>query len=482
MNKIKQHIYKAMSWLLPWLCAVPLASCSFDDDIVESCEGPATMQLSITAREEGDLNTRVDDYEIGQDHEYMHNLLVLFIQDGKVVKKFSPDLRYNEAAQEGNLRVWTSEEFTLDPGTYTVYAFANIDTYYDGLWGSLTGLGDGESLTEKGINIDNIVLEDNPASKLDFVTYFIPMSAKEEVTVTSDTRNISIGLDRLVSKIRMSITGKIGTKVTALSFGGYADKITLFSDKTLGEGVASYTTTRTIIIPDDGTLKVDGTSTTGRLMIPDFYVNSSPANHPFTVKIKTLETTGIIHDATAVTQHNELPRNSIFPLTLQLNDYGLDLTAQCWVSPIGSLPVEVNVGFTQDTYEITVPEGCQFAFTVNGVKVNGTSKDNINGLSCTWNMPDGVSGIAFDGATTRVTTVKGHVTASVGKTVDLSLLVTWQDNGATYDRTYIVKVTTDNIVNFPFKSSQINTRASEFTLDYLGPEMLNMFINKSRRN
>lgn len=174
MNKMKQHIYKAMSWLLPWLFAVPLASCSFDDDIVESCEGPATMQLSITAREEGDLNTRADDYEIGQDHEYMHNLLVLFIQEGKVVKKFLPILDDNAAAREGNLRVWTSEKFTLDPGTYTVYAFANIDTYYDGELGSLTGLEEGESLTEKNIDIDNIVLEGNPASKLDFVTYFIP--------------------------------------------------------------------------------------------------------------------------------------------------------------------------------------------------------------------------------------------------------------------------------------------------------------------
>lgn len=476
MNKIKRYLYKAMSWLLPWLCAVPLASCSFDDDIVESRERPATMQLSITAREEGDLNTRAESFETGQDHEYMHNLLVLFIQDGKVVKKFLPDLRYNEAAQEGNLKTWESEKFTLAPGTYTVYAFANIDSYYDEHWGSLTGLGE-NALIPYGVDIDNIVLEDNPASKLDFVTYFIPMSAKEDVTVTSDTRNISIGLDRLVSKIRMSITGKAGTKVTALLFGGYADKITLFSDKTL-EGEA-YTTTKDITIPDGGTLVADGTSTTGttgRLMIPDFYVNSSPANHPFTVKIKTVETTGIIHDATAVTQRNVLPRNSIFPLTLQLNDYGLDLEAQCWVSPIGSLPVEVTVGFTPDTYEITVPEGCQFAFTVKGININGGNTSYITNLTGTWNMPDGVSGIAFDGATTGVTTVKGHVTASVGKTVDLSLLVTWQDNGATYDRTYIVKVTTDNIANFPFKPSQINTRASEFTLDYLRPEMLNMFI------
>ena len=128
MNKIKRYLYKAMFWLLPWLCAVPLASCSFDDDIVESREGPATMQLSITAREEGNLNTRAGSVEIGQDHEYMHNLLVLFIQDGKVVKKFLPDLRYNEAAQAGNLKEWVSGDFTLDPGTYAVYAFANIDS------------------------------------------------------------------------------------------------------------------------------------------------------------------------------------------------------------------------------------------------------------------------------------------------------------------------------------------------------------------
>lgn len=471
MNKIKQHIYKAMFWLLPWLCAVPLASCSFDDDIDTGGDNaPATLQLSITAREEGDLNTRVGT-EVGQDNEYMHNLLVLFIQNGKVVKKFLPDLRYDEAAKVGNLKTWESEKFTLAPGTYTVYAFANIDTYYDEHWGSLTGLEENAQIPDR-VDIDNIVLEDNPASKLDFVTYFIPMSAKEDVTVTSDTRKVSIGLDRLVSKIRMSITGKTDTKVTALSFGGYADKITLFSDKTL-EG-ETYTTTKTITVPGDGTLKADGTGTTGTLVIPDFYVNSSPDGHPFTVNIKTVETTGIIHDATAITQRNVLPRNSIFPLTLQLNDYGLDLEAQCWVSPIGSLPVEVTVGFTPDTYEITVPEGCQFAFTVKGININGGNTSYITNLTGTWNMPDGVSGIAFDGATTGVTTVKGHVTASVGKTVNLSLLVTWQDNGATYNRTYTVKLTTADLTNYPFYSKQ--TRTPEFGLDYLRHEMLNMFI------
>ena len=240
MNKMKQHIYRAMLWLLPWLCAVPLASCSFDDDIDQGGDGTATLQLSITAREEGDLNTRAD--EVGTNGEYMHNLCVLIVDGTNVVtKKLLPntddEFAGNTAAQQGNLKSWVSDPFTLPEGTYTVYAFANIDTYYDNLWGSLTGLQSGASLTTLNVDIDNIVLED-PAAKLNFAEgKFIPMSAKQQVEVTASTKSISIGLDRLVSKIRMSITGKANTKVTALWFGGYADKITLFSDKTM-EGEA----------------------------------------------------------------------------------------------------------------------------------------------------------------------------------------------------------------------------------------------------
>lgn len=431
MNKMKQHIYKAMLWLLPWLCAVPLASCSFDDDIDQGGDGTATLQLSITAREEGDLNTRAD--EVGTNGEYMHNLCVLIVGGNNVVtKKLLPN---------------TDDEFVGNTAAQQ---------------GSLTGLQSGASLTTLNVDIDNIVLED-PAAKLNFAEgKFIPMSAKQQVVVTAATKSISIGLDRLVSKIRMSISGKANTKVTALSFGGYADKITLFSDKTL-EG-ATYTTTKTITVPEGGwSLDNDG-----KLTIPDFYVNSSPAGHPFNVSVTTDEMNGITYEATTV--RGELPRNSIFPLTLQLNDYGLDLAAQCWVSPIGSLPVEVQITGFDNTYQIVVPEGCQFEFTVNGI--NGATA-GVTDLSCTWNMPDGVSGIAFDGETTGVTTVKGHVTASAGKTFDLSLLVTWQDNGATYNRTYTVKVLTDDITNFPFKSK---TRTPEFGLDYLRHEMLNMFI------
>ena len=454
-----------MLWLLPWMCAVPLASCSFDDDIDTGDDNaPAMLQLSITAREEGDLNTR-EGTEVGQNSEYMHNLLVLFIQDDKVVKKFLPDLSNDEAAKVGNLKTWTSESFTLTPGTYTVYAFANIDSYFSTAWSSLTGLGDGESLTERGIDIDNIVLEDNPASKLDLLTYFIPMSAKEEVTVTRSTRNISIGLDRLVSKIRMSITGKPDTKVTALSFGGYADKIGLFSDTQVND--MQYTCQH-IVLNGEESQSIQ-LSDGGTYQFADFYVNSSPGNSGYTVTLETDEKNGTTY--TATTKRTVLPRNSIYPLSLNLTGYDVTLDLHCWVSPIGNVPVEVKLSPNPDYYTCTIPEGSQFEFTV-GVTPSGTTA--IENLKSAWTFDkESVTGLAFDNYTEGDTTVKGHVTASAGKTFNLTFDVTWTADRNNFERRYNVIITTDDITNFPFKSK---TRTPEFGLDYLRHEMLNMFI------
>lgn len=471
MNNLKPYsIIKTTLWLLPWLCTIPLVSCSFDDGYEVGDNDTATLQLSITAREENGLNTRATGIEVGTDGEYMHNLCVLIVdQNNLVVKKLLPaELGTNTAAQKGNLKSWISDRFELATGTYTVYAFANIDTYYDGIWGSLTGLAEGSSLAD--LNVEDIML-DNPAGKLDFATgYFIPMSAKKTVNVTGATTGISIGLDRLVSKIRMKVNGRLNTTVNSLTFGGYADKIALFADSPLsGE---SYNIVRPVVLPENGKLtSTDAGATTGSLTIPDFYVNSSPAGHPFNVTVNTDELLGVTYNAT--TQRNELPRNSIYPLTLQLNDYGLDLAAQCWVSPIGSLPVEVDITGFDNTYQITVPEGCQFEFTVNGIKTDNTTSTTATNINCTWNIAENVTGIAFEGTTTGVQSIKGYVTASAGKTMDLKLLVTWTDNGATYNRTYTIRVVTDDITNFTLKTR--NSGSAEFALDYLKREMLNMF-------
>lgn len=457
MYYTKQILRVVCRRLLLLLGLVSVTSCITDDEYGRAGMDTITMQLNLTAREEGDLNSRAS--EVGTNSEYMHNLCVFLVQNGTVIKKFYPDLSSNPLAKDGNLRIWLSEPFQIDIGDYTVYAFANIASCYSEEWGNLIGLKEGETMPD----IDEIVLQD-PVSKIDFKNSFIPMSAKQTVTVTSETKAVSIALDRLVSKIRASVTGKAGAKVTGFSFEGYADRIALFSDNNNPEDV-HYDRKKVISMSGDGTLVADGSAETGQLAIPDFYVNSSPSGNPFQVEIVTDEKGGTVYRA--VTHRDDLPRNSIFPLKLQLNYSDFNLDATCWVSPIGSFPVEVNVGFSPDTYEIKVPEGCQFVFEVS---VAGGA--NVSDLSTTWNILHPVTGIDFDGATSGGTTLKGHVTATVGKQFDLQLVATWKNGDASYHRTYTVKLITADLADFSFKTQG---RSVNSNFDYLKPERLCMF-------
>ena len=149
--------------LLLLLGLVSVTSCITDDEYGRAGMDTITMQLNLTAHEEGDLNSRAS--EVGTNSEYMHNLCVFLVQNGTVIKKFYPDLSSNPLAKDGNLRIWLSEPFQIDIGDYTVYAFANIASCYSEEWGNLIDLKEGETMPD----IDEIVLQD-PVSKIDFKT------------------------------------------------------------------------------------------------------------------------------------------------------------------------------------------------------------------------------------------------------------------------------------------------------------------------
>lgn len=448
MSNYLKHIFRKALYLWPCLCVVLAASCMEEEQCDTCSKYPVKVQLNITAEEEHSLNTRAT--VVGQNHEYINTLCVLLVKDGKVVKKLLPDLKFNAAANTGDLKNYTSELFELESGRYTVYAFANMYDTYLAEWPTISGLAEGAAVS--GVDFSNMVLT-NPAGKLDFTTYFIPMSAKQDVTVDASTRSISIGLDRLVSKIRINVT-PTDVKVDSLTFGGCANGVKLFADGTASS--IAYDVKKTMNFTDPHV----------------FYVNATEeSGHPFSVELTTNEYSGTTY--TATTTRDELPRNSIFPLTLQLNQYGLDLDAQCWVSPIGSLPVEVKVGFQPDTYEVDVPEGCQFAFTVNSVKKTDGNGNGTN-VSSEWTIPDGITGIAFDGATSGVKTVKGHITAAAGRKFELKAQVSWTDARVTYKRIYTIKLHTKDLTEFPLTTTGKQNSSSR--IQYLSPEMLNLFI------
>lgn len=133
----------------------------------------------------------------------------------------------------------------------------------------------------------------------------------------------------------------------------------------------------------------------------------------------------------------------------------------------------MKVGFQQDTYEVDVPEGCQFAFTVNSVQAAGSSS-SVTNVSSVWTIPDGITGIAFDGETSGVKTVKGHVTAAAGRNFELNAQVSWTDASGTYNRIYTIILHTKNLTEFPLATTGKQNSSSR--IQYLSPEMLNLFI------
>ena len=452
MSNYLKHIFRKALYLWPCLCVMLAASCMEEEQCDTCSKYPVKVQLNITAEEESSLNTR--DTEVGKTHEYINTLCVLLVKDGKVVKNLLPDLSAT-SAKTGDLKNYVSAPFELVPGTYTVYAFANMFDEYLADWTNISSLADGADVSADYFS--NMVLT-NPADKLNFSTYFIPMSAKQVVTVDASTRSISIGLDRLVSKIRINVT-PTDVKVNSLTFGGCANGVKLFADGGTASSIA-YDVKKTMNF------------TNPQSTVADFYVNATEeSGHPFSVELTTNEYSGTTYNAT--TRRGILPSNSIFPLTLQLNQYGLDLDAQCWVSPIGSLPVEVTVGFQPDTYEVDVPEGCQFAFTVNSVQAAGSSS-SVTNVSSVWTIPDGITGIAFDGATSGVKTVKGHVTAAAGRNFELNAQVSWTDASGTYNRIYTIVLHTKDLTEFPLPTTGKQNSSSR--IQYLSPEMLNLFI------
>lgn len=478
MDKNLGLILKDMLFAAVLLCPAMFLSCSYDteaDDCSDS-DGPVTMQLQITSEKETDLNTRAGEEEPGTTGEYMHNLCVLFVSaDGTIVKRINADVTKNPAAQEGNLRVY-SETFEIDPGVYTVYAFANIDTYYNRDWASLTGVDVGTTLeslrTESDIDINNIVLVD-PASRLDLQTNFIPMSAKETVVIDENTTSVSIGLDRLVSKVRVNITGKAGSKLTSFTFGNYADRVGLFSDQPLNDVkyISSPVSVPQTEFPTDGEISLN-----------EFYVNETRERSNatgFTVELETDEKGGTKYSSVTKTTLY-LPRNSILPLYLTLNDYGLDLSGWYSVAPIDHAPVSFPAHFdTPDSYSVEIPEGAQFGFTINGVTLNDATSVPS---SYYWFIDEAVKakGFAFDGYSNeaRQQTVEGYVTASKGHTFPFTVQVEWADGGNNYNRTYTVNVITTDITDVDYSQTDSGTRSESTKVKKLTPEVLNMFIKR----
>lgn len=483
MDKRYRHLLRTTLAALPLACVAMLSSCAFDDDAAEcpAPNAPATLRISVSAGEPGDLNgTRAGDDVNADEHEFMHTLYLCILDErGYVQEMFHEDdgtlqnlIAGEAAAATGDVLNWTSENFTLAPGTYTIYAFANVDGY----------MGDNDQTKNVDVmaylqdqfkrggsvrtDLPSFRLND-PAGKINFNGgMFIPMSAKKTITVTPNTRDISIGLDRLVSKVQLTVpSDEYVSRNSTVQFSGYSQNVPLLGADNGGYGNAQLygeRTAETAAMPFNQPGEV-----------VSFYVNETNTGDPFTVTFNTGKRgNGDVSTYVAKTQRTNIPRNSIYPLSLTFPEFAPQFTWQSWEASIGEVPVEVVV--EEDNYIVKIASGNTFKFTVTGVQ--GGMLTNA-----TWGFGEDVStkitNIQNNGAT-----LGGAISAGVGVSIPLTVTVNWTGNyssGTTtekrnFTRTYNVTIETIDIWDTKYKSY---TRGSWRTYR-LTPEVLNMFIKR----
>lgn len=456
---------KPALYLLPWLGLTALTGCSWEEDPATCLPETTSLQVTVSARQEGDLNSRAD--ENAKEGEFMHDLCVLFVQNNTVKLKLQPDLSNDASATAGNLENWTSGEQFLEAGTYTVYAFANtnIDYAYQN-WKEDAAMPQAP---------EDIVLND-PAGKLNSRTrQYIPMAAKETVEITAATRAVSIGLDRLVAKVRMTVstTSQESVTVKNVTFSGYADKVSLIP----GAYLSSVNRDRSYAYTHDVQIS-NGSSE----VIPEFYVNETRPGDPFSISVTTDENQGVTYLAT--TERKDLPRNSIYPLTLNLNQSELAITAEVYLVAIGAAVEDCKVEPVegqQDTYRLRIPAGGLFKMQLNSG--NGITYD---AGGCSWENDPANKYIAL---TTSGNTEAGGVPSVTGTTVwgyssasniyneyPIYLTAKWTDGTNNFTRKYTILIATEDMFNFDYVET--NTNANMASPLYLNKEYLNMFIKK----
>lgn len=490
------RIHNLKSALLALAVPLALASCSFDGDYDDCPDtgGVKTVRLQITANDPAAVNdTRfsppaedIEKQEPGTKGEYINSLDIFIVGANDVVAfadhrtadkldGLTADELDGDAAT-GDLKTYTSDAIELtDGGSYTVYAFANMSTTYSSDWADIASIAKGGTLSKA--TLDAIVLND-PAGNLNFTNgHFIPMSATETITDLSSPI-IEVSLDRLVSKIRLAIKKDTGVNVTSLKISGWADKVSLMDNADASASPSGTAFDCDKVFSDE---ELDEFNAAGTY---DFYVNETPQNHHFTVEVKTKEQGSPVY--TATTARDNLPRNCIYPLTLNLNTLDLQLTAQFWFNAIG---VHIPVGIvSENEFDVDIPDGMEFE--LQAALIGG---DQAQQPTYKWTLTSSakdVNGVAwFDDSNQSVTStltaskIKGILPAlglsendaAIGP-YTLQLDVTWGTTSTR--RSYTVNVShiwfdeahwIDKILNAS------TTRAA--AASYLQPETLNMVIN-----
>lgn len=372
--------YKYLFGGLLLACLFTLSGCSHEMSIGGSEDDPGQpvalrLQIGTESGASALPLTKASRDMKAKDHEFINSLVVLITNTDNRIEKVVPfefTSEQMEEMAEGKLESCISDEFILTTGTKIIYAFANCEgLLFDDVLKATSGTQLQLPLTVTWDKGQEWIPNDNKG--------FIPMTAKKEVTIGRNTKEVSIELVRLLSRLEVSFCNSTDADIEILSWsiGMFNQKINLFG----GEAIPNVGNDSNWNISDNTEKTVSASSA---IEAVSYYVSESAMAGGFSVDIN--RGTGT---ETKYTSRTEIPRNHIWPLEILFSDYQLKIQIKGENPPIGGYPEEVTSDLTGST-ECFIKGGGPFTLTPKLYKKDGTTK--VEGV--TWSID--TSGLASE--------------------------------------------------------------------------------------
>ena len=379
---------RTMRRYIGWLCVLLVwmgwTACSEEEGggVPDPMPDENTLLESVRLRigASGTVETRAyGGDENAVEGEFIHTLQVFIVDANNMIEKVIDannllDEKEKPLADAGNLTLFTTT-VDITPGRKTIYAFANmkyanvVEPANTTMENILLALKEGDTWNTAtmeayaiadpagGINahLKSVTTEEGVTEWRPGNDYYIPMSVRQQVDLTTNGQNVEISLVRLVSKVQASIRNRQGSEVTIskITMGTFHQNVSLFEDGTLTDaGTVTYEDTYETPIKVAADME-------NVVALPVFYINETEKTdtQPFTISL-TIDR----EEMSGQTQTTSIPRNHVLPLALRLSNVDLELDITAQVAPIGGYPVQVTLADPSltDNYHINLPEGCTF--------------------------------------------------------------------------------------------------------------------------
>lgn len=336
------------TYMLALFSVLAITGCSFEES-AEGCpetdDGGKKVELRLTASA-STLTRSVDgpngmtraawqDENAAENGEMMHNCFVVVVQNGKIQSIVGDDFAATGEKEQTQLTA------LVNNGPATFYSFANISRADIGLAGITTfpaalPAGFESRYYEVNGNTDRLT------------NAGIPMSNKQEYTISDNTRSVNLEVIRMMAKVELNFTNDTGydlsiksVKLTDITDNA-ANNVSLLPMKDAsGNVVPNINASATC---NDYTVSIGGTSGTqvknGGTLQTTFYVNESVARNPkyFVLSINTDK--GTVTNRIAMTEWSKIARNDYLVIPVKLVDYRIELEPQVFTA-IGVIP-ELN--------------------------------------------------------------------------------------------------------------------------------------------